>query len=105
MGTLIHALEKRLREKEKKTALKGLGPLIYWSFPFVGLHPYPFCLHLGGHTLAPSILAPCVYMERPKKQASRQAKKQTNEIGKACKEQASKDAKQGQTNMWSTQKG
>ena len=29
-GTLIHALEKRLREREKeKTALEGLSPLIY----------------------------------------------------------------------------
>ena len=29
-GTLIQALEKRLREKEKeKTTLEGLGPLIY----------------------------------------------------------------------------
>ena len=30
MGTLIHALEKRLREREiEKTTLEGLGPLIY----------------------------------------------------------------------------
>ena len=36
--TLIHALEKRLREREKeKTTLKGLGPLIYCTLPFVGL--------------------------------------------------------------------
>ena len=63
------------------------------------LHPCPYCSRLGSRALVPSILAPCVYMERPKKQASRQAKKQTNEIGKACKEQASKGAKQGQTNM------
>ena len=29
-GTLIHDLEKRLRERKKeKTALEGIGPLIY----------------------------------------------------------------------------
>ena len=29
-GTLIHALEKRLREREKeKTTQEGLGPIIY----------------------------------------------------------------------------
>ena len=42
--------------------------------------PCPFCLRLGGRTLAPSILAS--YMQRQKKQASRQAKKQME--GKAC---------------------
>ena len=45
------------------------------TLPFVGLHPCPFCLRLGGHTLAPRILAPYMYMQRQKKQASRQAKK------------------------------
>ena len=68
-GTLIHALEKRLREREKeKTTQEGLGPIIYWTFPFVGLHLLactltPFCLHLGGCTLTPSIYASCVYMQ------------------------------------------
>ena len=39
--TLIHALEKRLREREKeKTTHEGPGPLTYSTFPFVGLHPF-----------------------------------------------------------------
>ena len=53
-----------------------------------GVYPCPLCLRLGGRTLAPSVFAPYVYMQRQKKQASRQAKKQVE--GKACQRQDSK---------------
>ena len=50
-GTLIHALEKRLREREKeKTILEGLGPLIYKKLPIVGLHPFACILALFAYT-------------------------------------------------------
>ena len=46
-GTLIQALEKRLREKEKeKTTFEGLGPLIYWTLPFMDLHALPCIIAL-----------------------------------------------------------
>ena len=67
------------------------------------LHPFPFWACLGGHTLAPSIHAPCVYMQGQKKQGSRQARKQME--GKACKRQAGKDAKRRRTNMCSIWRG
>ena len=37
------------------------------------LHPHPFCLHLGDYALAPSVLAPCVYMQRQGQETSKQA--------------------------------
>ena len=35
-------------------------------------HPRPFCLRLGDHALALYVLAPCVYMQRQRQEASRQ---------------------------------
>ena len=35
-------------------------------------HPYPFSLRLGDRALAPSVLAPCVYMQRQRQETSRQ---------------------------------
>jgi len=35
--------------------------------------PHPFCLHLGDHALAPSVLTPCAYMHRQRQETSRQA--------------------------------
>ena len=55
-------------------SLCGLAPFC--------LHPCPFCPRLGGCALTASVLAPYVYMQRQKKQASKQAKKQME--GKAC---------------------
>ena len=37
------------------------------------LHPRPFCLHLEDRDLAPCILAPCVYMQRKRQEASKRA--------------------------------
>ena len=56
----------------------------------------PFCLCLGDPTLAPSILASCVYMQRQEKQAIRQVKKQTKEIGRACEEHTTKESQTGE---------
>ena len=83
-GALIHALEKRLREGEKeRTTQEGLGLL--------SIEHCPFCLHLGGRTLTPSVRAPCMYMQRQKKLASRQARKQWKE--KHAKDKLGEDAK------------
>ena len=80
MGTLIHALKKRLKEREKENRSRGAKPpnlLIIAPYGLASfcLHPCPFCLRLGSCTLTPSILTPCVYMQRQKKQASRRVKK------------------------------
>ena len=87
MEALIYALEKRLREKEREDRSGGAKPLSLIIIAIYGLgssclHPCPFCSCLGARTPAPSVLAPCVYMQRQKKQASRQAKKQIK--GKVC---------------------
>ena len=78
-GTLIHALEKRLRERERENHSRGARPPNLLNIAFCGLtstclHPCPFRLRLGGCTLAPSFRAPCVYMQRQKRQASKQEK-------------------------------
>ena len=105
MGTLIYALEKRLKERERENRFREARPHNLLIIALCGLasfcfHPCPFCLHLGSRTLAPSILAPCVYMQRQK---SRQAKKQIKE--KHAKDKLGKDAKHGQTNMLSNKRG
>ena len=69
MGTRIHALEKRLEERGIKDHFLGARPPNLLIIALCGLassylRPCPFCLHLGSHTLAPSILASCVYMQR-----------------------------------------
>ena len=93
--------EEAWREREKeKTTLEGLGPLIYWTLPFVGLHPYPFCLCLGGLTFAPNVHAPCVYIQRQKKHGSRQAKKETKKTKRACKEHTNNGGKQSILSIW-----
>jgi len=81
MATLIHALEKRLKERERENCSGGARPLNLLIIAFCGhaffcLHPCPFFSCLGNRTLAQSILAPCLYMQRKKKQVSRKAKKQ-----------------------------
>ena len=102
MGTLIYALEKRLKERERENRFGKARPsnlliIALCELASFCFHPCPFWLCLGSRTLAPSILAPCVYMQRPKKQANRQAKKQTKE--KHAKDKLGKDAKCEQTNM------
>ena len=87
MEALIHALEKRLREREREDRSRGAKPLGLMIIALYGLgssclHPCPFCSLLGARTPAPSILAPCLYMQRQKKHTNRQAKKQMK--GKAC---------------------
>ena len=101
-GTLIHALEKRLREREKKkTALEGLGPLIYWTLPFVGLHPCPFFLvPRRSHSKCPCSI--CVHAKT--KEESQQKSKETNGRRSILKEKLAKDAKRGQTSMWYTRR-
>jgi len=100
-GTLIHAIEKRLIErKEEKTALEGARPTNLLNIALYGLassclHLCPFCSRLGGHTLAPNVHDPCAYVQKQKKHCSRQVKKETKEIGKACKEHSNKESQTG----------
>ena len=68
METLIYALEKRLKERERENHSRGARPPNLLNIAFCGLtstclHPCPFRLRLGGCTLAPSVYAPCVYMQ------------------------------------------
>ena len=105
MGTLIYALEKRLKERERENRFGEARPHNLLIIALCGLasfcfHPCLFCLHLRNRTVAPSILAPCVYMQRQK---SRQAKKRIKE--KHAKDKLGKDAKHGQTNMLSNKRG
>ena len=37
------------------------------------LHSCPFCLRLADYAPAPSVLAPCVYMQRQRQETNRQA--------------------------------
>ena len=60
-----------------------------------GTKIYPLCLRLGGRTLAPNVHAPCVYMQRQKKHGSKQAKKETKETERACKEHTNKKSQMG----------
>ena len=90
-GTLIHALEKRLRERDRENHFGGARPPNLLKIPLRGLassclHPCPFCLRLEGRALTPSILAPYVYMQKTRKQTSMQAKEETE--GKHTKGQA-----------------
>ena len=39
-----------LEKGKEKTALESLGPLIYQSLPFVGLHPHPCSKHVHAKT-------------------------------------------------------
>ena len=76
-------------------------------------HLYPFPLRLGGRALAPSVLAPCIYVQQARKQASKQPKKRIE--GKNAKRQARKRCQIGanknvknmkrQTNMLSNKRG
>ena len=83
MGTPIHALDKRLKERERRDRFGWARPLNLLIITLCGfasfcLHPCPFCSRLGSctlATLAPCILALYVCMQRQKKQANRQAKK------------------------------
>ena len=89
--------EKAQREGERENHLGGARPpnLLNISLCELAsscLHPCHFYLSLGGCTLAPSANAPCVYMQRQKKQVSRQAKEKTREIGRACKEHTNKQS-------------
>ena len=77
-GTLIHALEKRLREREREDSSGRARPPIYWSLPFAPrrLHPSSKCsCSMHGHA-------------KTKEQARRQAKKKMK--GKACQRQVRK---------------
>ena len=100
-GTLIHALEKSLRERrEEKTALEGARPpnllnIAIYGLAFSCLHLCHFCSHLRGRPLAISVHAPRVYVQKQKKHLSKQAKKKTKEIGKACKEHTNKESQTG----------
>ena len=58
VGTLTHALEKRLKEREteRENHSQGARPYNLLNIALYGLtssclHPCPFYLHLGGHTL------------------------------------------------------
>ena len=69
MGTLIHALEKRLKEREREDYFRGARPPNLLNVALCGLassclHPCPFYLRLGGCTLALRTLTLCVYMQR-----------------------------------------
>ena len=73
-GTLIHALEKRLREREREDCFGGARPPNLLNIALCGLapfclHPFPFCSHLGGRTLT-------LYAKT--KETSQQTSKETN---------------------------
>ena len=105
MGTLIHALEKRLREREREDHSAGARPLNLLNIALHGLaslylHLCPFYLHLGGRTLAPRpLLHACTCKDKINELENKQRNK--------CKEKHAKDklgkvVKQGHTNMSST---
>ena len=102
-------LQRRGLEREKqKTALEGLGPPNLLNISLCGLASSclpscPFCLHLGSHALAPSILTLCMYMQQTRKQTSRQAKKQIE--GRHTKRHASKRCQTGANNHVKHMKG
>ena len=78
-GTLIHALEKRLRERERENRFVRARPPNILKIALCGLasscfHPCPLYLCLRGRTFTPCIHVPCVYMQRQKRQASKQEK-------------------------------
>ena len=80
--TLIHALEKRLRERERENYFGGARPPNLLIIAPCGLtssylDPCPFCSQLGGRTLTPSVHAPCMYMQR-QKNISQQTSKEIN---------------------------
>ena len=85
------------REGERENHFRGASPPNLLNIALCGLvtsclNPCPFCLHLGGCTLAPKVHAPCVYMQRQKKHRSRQARKKQKEIGRAFKEHTNKES-------------
>ena len=87
METLIHALEKGLKERERGDRFGGARPpnsliIALCRLASSCLHSCTFYLQLGGRTHAPSILTPCVSMQRQKKRASRQAEKHIE--GETC---------------------
>ena len=112
-GTLIHALKKRLREREREDRSRVARPPNLLYIALCGLASLPFLL-------TPRRLYPCskrprsmrVHAKR-KKQASRQAKKQMEE--KACWKQIRKRCQTGakkyvkhtkrKTNMLSNKRG
>ena len=62
MGTLIHALEKRLREREREDRSRVVRLLNLLIIALCGLassclRTYPFFSHLGCHSLTPSVHA------------------------------------------------
>ena len=116
-GTQIHALERKLTERERENSYRGRPPnplniSPWWVYIFL-LAPLPFYLCLRGRALTPSTLAPCVYMQQTRKQANKQAKKWIE--GKHAKWQARKRCQMGankhvtrtnkQTNKLSNKKG
>ena len=67
MGTLIYALEKRLKERERENRFGKARPPNLLIIALCGLasfylHPCPFFLFLGSRTLPSSILTLCVYI-------------------------------------------
>ena len=102
-GTLIHALEKRLREREKeKTALEWLGPLIYCTLPSVGLHPLACILALFASTqeFAPLLQASSLHAGTWKEKRNKLVDKQRNKWKeKHAEDKLGKYTKRGQTNM------
>ena len=80
--------EEALKRGKKKTTLEGLGPLIYWSLPFVGLHHFSCILALFARAqevvplLQVSLLHVCTCKEKRNKLAEKQRNKQ-RKIGRA----------------------
>ena len=67
-GTLIQCFREKAKRKGERKPLREARPPNLLNIALYGLtssylHPYPFCLHLGGRTLAPSVHAPRVYMQ------------------------------------------
>ena len=76
-------LGKRMREREREREPLGevrppnLLNLALFGLACSCLHPCLFCSHLGSYALAPSVLAPSIYVQKKRKAASRQAKEIT----------------------------
>ena len=87
-----------MRERQRENHLGGARPPNLLNIALCVLvssclHLCPFCLCLGGRTLAPSVYAPCVYMQRQKKHDSRQARKKQRRQGEFANNILTKKAK------------
>jgi len=112
-GTQIHALEKKLRKRERENNYKGASPLMYWTFPLGGLASLPFSLMPRRSCPRSKRLGSMHVHATNKEQANRQAKKRIEgkhakwQARKRCQTRANKHVKHTnrQTNILSNKRG